>query len=49
MPPDMDWGKSLSEERGAQRPALSDGGALVGRVLRDLGVKYVFAINGGAP
>jgi acetolactate synthase-1/2/3 large subunit len=47
MPPDMDWGKSLSEEHGAQRPALSDGGALVGRVLRDLGVQYVFAINGG--
>lgn len=47
MPPDMDWGKSLYGERGAARPALIDGGALVGRVLRDLGVRYLFAINGG--
>jgi acetolactate synthase-1/2/3 large subunit len=47
MPPDMDWGKSLAEQRDTARPALSDGGALVGRVLGELGVKYVFAINGG--
>jgi acetolactate synthase-1/2/3 large subunit len=47
MPPDMDWGKSLYGERGEARPALVDGGALVGRVLRDLGVRYLFAINGG--
>ena len=31
--------------RGA--PALVDGGAVVGRILRDLGVRYLFAINGG--
>jgi len=43
----MDWGKSLAGERDTARPALSDGGALVGRVLGELGVKYVFAINGG--
>jgi acetolactate synthase-1/2/3 large subunit len=43
----MDWGKSLAEQRDTARPALSDGGALVGRVLGELGVKYVFAINGG--
>jgi acetolactate synthase I/II/III large subunit len=48
MSPDMDWGKSLYGERGeAARPALIDGGALIGRVLRDLGVRYLFAINGG--
>jgi len=46
--PDMEWGKSLYGERDATpRPALVDGGALVGRVLRELGVKFVFAINGG--
>lgn len=45
--PDMDWGKSLYGEREAARPALVDGGAIVGRVLRDLGVRYLFAINGG--
>ncbi len=27
--------------------ATVDGGVLVGRVLRDQGVKYLFAINGG--
>lgn len=47
MPPDMDWGKSLYGDGGAARPALSDGGALVGRVLRQLGVRHLFAINGG--
>ena len=48
MSPDMDWGKSLYGERGtAERPALVDGGAVVGRILRDLGVRYLFAINGG--
>ena len=48
MCPDMDWGKSLYGEREAPgRPALIDGGILVGRVLRDLGVQYLFAINGG--
>jgi acetolactate synthase-1/2/3 large subunit len=44
----MDWGKSLYGDRGsAERPALLDGGAVVGRILRDLGVRYLFAINGG--
>ena len=46
--PDMDWGKSLL--RRARRPetaARVDGGALVGRVLREQGVRYLFAINGG--
>jgi acetolactate synthase-1/2/3 large subunit len=44
----MEWGKSLYGERAAApRPALVDGGALVGRVLHDLGVKVLFAINGG--
>jgi acetolactate synthase I/II/III large subunit len=46
MAPDMDWGTSLYGERGAQ-PALSDGGALIGGVLRQLGVRHLFAINGG--
>jgi acetolactate synthase-1/2/3 large subunit len=44
----MDWGKSLYGDRQtAPRPALVDGGALVGRVLRDCGVRHLFAINGG--
>jgi acetolactate synthase-1/2/3 large subunit len=44
----MDWEKSLyGTEAGVTRPALVDGGAVVGRVLRDLGVRYLFAINGG--
>jgi acetolactate synthase-1/2/3 large subunit len=48
MSPDMEWGKSLYSERGeAPQPALVDGGILVGRVLRDLGVRHVFAVNGG--
>ena len=48
MAPDMEWGKSLYGERSdAPQPALVDGGVLVGRVLRELGVRYVFAVNGG--
>lgn len=47
MSPDMEWGKSLYGEHDSTRPALVDGGALIGRVLRDIGVKHVFAINGG--
>jgi acetolactate synthase-1/2/3 large subunit len=42
----MDWGTSLNNAEAA-RPALVDGGVVVGRVLRDLGVRYLFAINGG--
>src|SRR3990172_8435864 len=52
MSPDMDWGRALYGER--RDPAetramttLSDGGTLVGRVLKDQGVNYLFAINGG--
>jgi acetolactate synthase-1/2/3 large subunit len=44
--PDMDWERSLQAERPAD-PALVDGGAIVGRALRDAGVRHVFAINGG--
>ncbi len=48
MPPQMNWETSLyGASEDTPRPALIDGGALVGRVLRDLGVRYLFAINGG--
>ncbi len=48
MAPEMDWGKSLYGSRPrAAKPALVDGGALVGRVLGEPGVRYLFAINGG--
>lgn len=42
----MDWGKSLFDPPG-DRPALVDGGAVVGRTLAALGVTHLFAINGG--
>ncbi len=42
---------SLSQPRAAEaqsaRSGRMDGGALVGRILRSQGVKYLFAINGG--
>jgi acetolactate synthase I/II/III large subunit len=44
--PDMDWEKSLGGEP-ARDAALLDGGAIVGRTLRDAGVRHLFAINGG--
>ncbi len=44
--PDMDWEKSLGGEP-ARDAALLDGGAIVGRSLRDAGVRHLFAINGG--
>lgn len=50
MPPDMDWEQSLYGERKQQRSeqmAVIDGGALVGRILKEQQVKYLFAINGG--
>jgi acetolactate synthase I/II/III large subunit len=43
--PEMDWGKSLSGE--GRESKLVDGGALVGRVLKEQGVTHLFAINGG--
>src|ERR1700687_1836021 len=50
MPPEMDWGKSLYGEPTqprSERMATMDGGALVGRILKEQKVKYLFAINGG--
>lgn len=50
MPPEMDWEQSLYGERKQRRSdamATIDGGALVGRVLKEQQVKYLFAINGG--
>ncbi len=50
MPPEMDWEQSLYGERkqqGGAHMGLIDGGALVGRTLKEQGVKYLFAINGG--
>ena len=51
MPPEMDWEQSLYGERrqqGSERAmATMDGGALVGRLLKEQNVKYLFAINGG--
>jgi acetolactate synthase-1/2/3 large subunit len=42
----MDWKESLyGDSTAATGPR--DGGALIGRVLGELGVKYLFAINGG--
>ena len=49
--PDMDWERSLYGERSQrgseQTMASIDGGALVGRILKERKVKYLFAINGG--
>src|SRR5262249_33529927 len=49
MPPEMHWEQSLhGEPKQRSGPmATIDGGALVGGVLREQGVKYLFAINGG--
>src|ERR1043166_5778676 len=50
MPPEMDWEQSLYGESRQQRSthmATMDGGALVGRILKEQGVRYLFAINGG--
>jgi acetolactate synthase-1/2/3 large subunit len=51
MPPEMDWEQSLYGERSQrgseQTMAAIDGGALVGRILKEQKVKYLFAINGG--
>ncbi len=49
MPPQMDWEQSLfgeDRQRGVEMAAI-DGGALVGRILKEQKVKYLFAINGG--
>ena len=50
MPPDMDWQRAFSADPRAAEDSPRkpmDGGALVGRVLREQNVKYLFAINGG--
>src|SRR6266446_1509522 len=50
MSPEMDWEQSLYSEPKQQRRehmATMDGGALVGRILKEQGVHYLFAINGG--
>ncbi len=47
MAPEMDWKESLYGQSPAATDGPIDGGTLVGRVLRDQGVKYLFAINGG--
>jgi len=51
MPPEMDWEHSLYGRKrtpqGSQPMTTMDGGALVGRILKEQGVKYLFAINGG--
>src|SRR4029079_16409810 len=44
--PDMDWEKSLHGGP-PENAALVDGGAVVGRTLREAGVRHLFAINGG--
>lgn len=47
MAPEMDWKESLHGVPSASDAGPMDGGALIGRVLRDQGVKHLFAINGG--
>src|SRR6266481_799330 len=50
MPPEMDWEQSLygeSTQRRSQHMATMDGGALVGRILKEQRMQYLFAINGG--
>jgi acetolactate synthase-1/2/3 large subunit len=50
MPLEMDWGRALygqsSTTEGDAMPTM-DGGALIGRILGEQGVKYLFAVNGG--
>lgn len=50
MSPEMDWGKALYGKKGEAAAPPSgpvDGGTLIGRVLREAGVRHLFAINGG--
>jgi acetolactate synthase-1/2/3 large subunit len=50
MAPEMNWERSLygaASEQGREPMPSMDGGALVGRILKEQGVKYLFAINGG--
>src|SRR5262245_56131236 len=50
MPPEMDWEQSLyggPKRQRCEHMATMDGGALVVRVLKEPGVQYLFAINGG--
>jgi acetolactate synthase-1/2/3 large subunit len=50
MSPEMNWEQSLygkHTQQGSKPMAVMDGGALVGRILKEQGVKYLFAINGG--
>src|ERR1700675_4748041 len=50
MAPEMNWEQSLSGRRPEQRSgpmASLDGGALIGRILKEQQVEYLFAINGG--
>jgi acetolactate synthase-1/2/3 large subunit len=50
VPPEMKWEQALYGqriERGSESMASMDGGALVGRILKEQNVKYLFAINGG--
>ncbi len=44
--PTRDMGQHLGSEPGAG-PQRLDGGAIVGRILRECGVEYLFTINGG--
>lgn len=51
MPPEMAWEEGHKgagkRARSGEASATVDGGTLVGRVLRERGVKYMFAVNGG--
>lgn len=47
MVPEMDWKEAQESDSSRSSDGPVDGGALVGRVLRQQGVKYLFAINGG--
>jgi acetolactate synthase I/II/III large subunit len=46
MPPEMDWSSSLYGSR-AGESVLVDGGTMIAAALREQGVEYLFAINGG--
>lgn len=45
--PTREIGEHLRREHGGNTAERLDGGAVIGRVLRARGVKYLFAINGG--